>query len=165
MKIPSMLGNFPAPKHNHQHCMATALADAENSCRRQGIRLTSIRRRILAMIWQEHRPIKAYELLDILRQEGMRAAPPTVYRALEFLLQARLIHRIETLNAFIGCPSPHVQHTGQFLICQRCGTVAELEDARIRLAIQSQAEHLGFQIDQHTIEVRGLCAHCASATP
>lgn len=146
--------------HDHDRCMAEALDAAGRVCARRGARLTRLRREVLAILWRDHAPHGAYAILEALRREGRRAAPPTVYRALDFLLAHGLVHRIESRNAFVGCPDPRRPHDGQFLICAECGDTAELSDARIRAAIREGARALGFRVTGETIEIAGLCAHC-----
>ncbi len=152
---------FPPPHHDHGACVAGALAAAEDCCARQGARLTPLRRRVLELVWEGHGPVGAYALLDILKAEGLATAAPTVYRALDFLLDQGLVHRIERLNAFVGCPHPDGGHGGQFLICTQCGLVAEINAAAISQAIADQASRLGFSVTGQTIEVEGLCPSCA----
>ncbi|MDX1710009.1 MAG: transcriptional repressor, partial [Rhodovibrionaceae bacterium] len=118
---------FPAPEHDHRHCVEQALGEAADLCRQRGARLTPIRRRVLELVWASHKAVGAYEILDALRSEHAGAAPPTVYRALDFLIAQGFVHRIESLNAFVGCPHPADRHAGQFLICLDCGAAAELD--------------------------------------
>jgi Fur family zinc uptake transcriptional regulator len=151
---------FPAEGHNHKACLADALRQAEAACQRRGARLTALRRRVLELVWASHAPVKAYDLLDQLRAEHAKAAPPTVYRALDFLVAEGLIHRIESLNAFIGCAGPAHAHQGQFLICRICGAAAELNDPEIAALLKEKAARLGFRIDQPTVELKGLCPRC-----
>jgi len=140
--------------------MGKALAAASALCAQRGARLTPLRRRVLEMVWARHEPVLAYDLLDRLRREKQRAAPPTIYRALEFLLAHGLIHRIESLNAYIGCVDPTVEHASQFLICQQCRTVAELDDPDIGRVVRARAHRAGFHVLQSTVEVAGLCPVC-----
>ena len=151
---------FKHEGHDHDHCVDDALARAERQCERRGVRLTPIRRRVLELIWRRHEPIKAYDLLDMLRAERRSAAPPTVYRALDFLLDEGLIHRIESLNAYVGCGDPDRPHVGQFLICQHCNAVAEMNDADVHQVLADKAGDLGFQVNTQTIEINGLCPTC-----
>lgn len=146
--------------HDHQHCIDSALDEAAGLCARRGVRLTRLRRRVLELVWDSHQPTGAYALLDALRGENRKAAPPTIYRALDFLTAHGLIHRIESLNAYIGCPRPDHPHAGQFLICQSCGTTAELDDPRIMQAVAAGARQAGFQALRQTVEVAGLCPEC-----
>lgn len=152
--------SFPVPDHDHGRCVAHALEAAEAECRRRGARLTDVRRRVLELVWHSHAPVGAYALLETLGREGFCAAPPTVYRALDFLLAHGLIHRIERLNAFAGCTRPGTPHAGQFLLCERCGTAAELDDPAIDAAIAAAAGRLGFTVARQTVEVDGLCPAC-----
>ncbi len=150
--------------HDHVSCVAEALQRAEDICAARGARLTKLRRHVLQLIWESgHAPIGAYELLRRLDKEHASAVPPTVYRALDFLIEQGLVHRIESLNAFVGCASPQEEHVGQFLICQSCGTAAEMNDARIDRAIEKVAAELGFATNGRVIEVRGLCPACRGA--
>lgn len=151
--------------HDHDRCVADALAAAIELCDRRGIRLTPVRRRVLELVWRNHEPVGAYALLDVLREEGWSAAPPTVYRALDFLLDNGLVHRIESLNAFVGCSDPRRPHRGQHLICRRCGSVTEIAAAEIIGAVRRSAAAVGFTVERETIEIAGVCGACARAEP
>jgi len=154
---------FAPPGHDHALCVDDALAAAERQCAARGARLTEQRRRVLELIWKSHAPVGAYTLLDRLREEGVRAQPPTVYRALEFLVENGLIHRIESLNAYIGCAEPTESHVGQFLICTGCHSAAELDDSDISTAIAARAQAVGFSVGRATVEIAGLCPNCRGA--
>ena len=150
----------PPAGHDHDSCVSDAIATAERLCRERGLRFTALRRRVLTLVWDSHKPIGAYDILDKLGGEGKAAAPPTVYRALDFLIEAGLVHRLDSLNAFIGCPDPARSHAGQFLICRGCRTVVELDDPDIDAVVAKKAEHLGFTETHQMLEVQGLCARC-----
>lgn len=156
--------SFKPSGHDHQRCVQHALDVAAELCAAREVRLTALRRRVLEMIWGQHEPILAYELLDRLRTERTGVTPPTVYRALDFLLKNGLIHRIESLNAYVGCGGPWVPHTGQFLICSDCNAVAELDDPEIHELVRRKARGVGFNVDRQTIEVSGLCPDCRERT-
>ncbi len=147
--------------HDHAHCIADALQRAEALCEQRGVRLTAIRRRVLELVWDSHAPIGAYAILDQLKVNDRSAAPPTVYRALEFLLEQGLIHRLESLNAFIGCDHPEDRHISQFLICTTCHQAEEIADQRIVTAASASAGDRGFTLSRLTIEIEGTCARCA----
>jgi len=151
---------FSTVPHDHQNCIDTALDEAAELCARRGVRLTPLRRRVLELIWNGHQAIGAYAILDALREQNDRAAPPTVYRALEFLSAHGLIHRIESLNAYVGCIRPDHDHVGQFLICESCGATAELHDKEIAGAVGRGARRAGFRALRQTVEVAGLCPDC-----
>ena len=153
-------GAFARPGHDHRACVSGALVGAAELCRKRGVRLTGTRQRILELVWAGHRPVGAYELLAALGRDGQPAAPPTVYRALDFLVAQGLVHRIESLNAVVGCPVPGRPHRGQFLICRACGASAEVADRRVERAIRRNAEEAGFSVEQSTVEVLGLCPQC-----
>jgi Fur family transcriptional regulator, zinc uptake regulator len=147
--------------HDHSRCVSHALAEAESICGRQGLRLTALRKRVLELVWQSHKPLGAYDILAVLSEEdGRRAAPPTVYRALDFLLEHGLVHRIASLNAFVGCNRPEHAHQGQFLICRQCHAAIELEQTAISQAIVGAAADVGFSVEGQTVEVVGLCGGC-----
>lgn len=152
---------FSAETHDHQHCIDTALDEAAMLCARRGVKLTTLRRRVLELVWESHQPTGAYAILDALRAEDRKAAPPTVYRALEFLHAHGLVHRIESLNAYIGCVRPDQPHAGQFLICESCGATVELHEGEINEAVDRCASRLGFKALRQTVEVIGLCPDCS----
>ncbi|MCM8857834.1 MAG: transcriptional repressor [Candidatus Thiodiazotropha sp.] len=151
---------FPTADHDHQTCVTHALQEAEDFCLQQGLRLTELRHRVLELIWANHQPVGAYDLLEQLTHEGRKAAPPTIYRSLDFLLENGLIHRITSLNAYVGCNHPGLNHAAQFFICEACGQAAELDDAKIESVIARDAKRLGFTVEKRTVEVAGICAHC-----
>ena len=155
---------FRPKVHNHLECISEAITAADLLCEKEGLTFTPLRRKVLELVWSSHGSITAYELLEGLRETGRKAAPPTVYRALEFLLENGLIHRIESLNAYVGCGDPKRRHGGQFLICQNCKTVAELDDNAIARAVISRADSMGFTVHQQTVEVIGKCAECAAGS-
>ncbi|HET6606820.1 MAG TPA: transcriptional repressor [Rhodopila sp.] len=136
---------------------------ANGICDGRGVRLTDLRRQVLGLILDREAPTGAYDLLDQLRATRHGAAPPTVYRALEFLLEQGLIHKLERLSAFVGCiaDEDHHEHAAQFFICRTCGKVTELEDHELSHALEHAARRLGFTLGKATIEAEGQCASCA----
>jgi len=134
---------------------------AEALCRERGARLTPQRRQVLAIVAGADRPLGAYEILGALRDEVPGAAPPTVYRALDFLVQQGLVHRLETLHAFVGCSHPGQPHVGQSLLDWTCGSVRELEDRAVDRSVQAVAAATGFQAEHPVVEISGRCARCA----
>jgi len=151
---------FPAPEHNHRDCVQHALEMADTICSERGLRLTAIRRRVLQLVWDSHTPVGAYDILAALGNEGKHSAPPTVYRALEFLIEADLVHRLDSLNAYVGCQDPRSSHAGQFLICRGCRSVAELDDSDISHLIDQKATGMGFTAVRQMLEIQGLCPEC-----
>jgi Fur family transcriptional regulator, zinc uptake regulator len=140
------------------------LARAEAACARRGAKLTDTRRDVLRLILESPEPIGAYALLDRLRAHSGTGKPPTVYRALDFLLAQNLIHRVERLNAFVGChDEAEHHHAAQFLICRQCGRVTEMENAPVQAAITAAAADEGFVVAKATVEVDGTCSVCVQA--
>jgi Fur family zinc uptake transcriptional regulator len=154
---------FPAALHDHERCVAAALAVADSVCGERGAKLTELRRRVLELIWTSHAPIGAYQLMELLGRERSRVAPPTVYRALDFLVAQGLVHRIECLNAFVGCRSAATAHRAFFLICRHCGEVGEFEDVEISTTLDRRLSEAGFVPDTERVEVVGTCARCRRA--
>lgn len=149
--------------HDHNHCISDALEAARQLCLGRGVRLTDLRLQVLELIWQNHKPLGAYTLMEMLAKANTRrVAPPTVYRALDFLLEQGLIHRINVLNAFIGCPSPTTKHQSHFLICRACGIAIELNQPELSQQIIGVARDSGFVVEAQSLEVSGLCANCAN---
>lgn len=153
---------FPHAEHDHEHCVAEAIATAIQVCRDRGLRFTRQRRRVLELVWTSHKPVGAYNILEQLNRAGGKVAPPTVYRALDFLIEADLVHRLDSLNAFVGCPDPNNPHTRQFLICRECHSVAELDDAEVDELARQRAAALGFEAIEQTLEIEGICRNCAA---
>jgi Fur family zinc uptake transcriptional regulator len=152
---------FPGPDHDHHRCSTDAMAEAEATCRERGERLTPIRRSVLAALLASHKPLGAYEIIERVAPGGSRLAPITVYRALEFLRENGLVHRIESRNAFIACVHNHaLSDLVVFLICERCGTVGEAASADVAATLASAARAAGFTPGSPVIEIGGVCAHC-----
>ena len=151
------------PKH-HVHDARAFVRAVEKACSERGLRLTPIRARVLGLVAEAGRPVKAYDLLDMERSgQGAGAdAPPTVYRALDFLLANGFIHKLQSVNAFVACHHPDSdQHSVPFLICDRCHNAVELEDEQVVASLDERARALGFVPQAQTLEVHGLCAECA----
>jgi Fur family zinc uptake transcriptional regulator len=155
---------FPAPNHDHDRCANDAIARAEDICTARKQRLTPMRHRVLEALLASHQPLGAYELIDRLAERGERPAPITIYRALDFLREQGLVHRIESRNAFIACVHNH--DSGDpvvFLICERCGAVGEAASAAVADTIKSASRAAGFTPKTPVIEISGICAHCKAA--
>ena len=148
--------------HNHQQCVSNALTTAEQVCLARGVQLTPIRYQVLELIWQSHKAVKAYELLDLIKPLQMAAKPPTIYRALEFLSEQGLIHRVESLNAFIGCRCSNAPHEQLLLICKNCQEVEERTATKVMQALVEEFDEAGFVVHSKAIEIHGLCRQCAS---
>lgn len=147
--------------HDHAHCIAGNLARVEAQCVEAGLQLTPVRRRVLEMLLHQHRALGAYEILDILRDEGLGSQPPVAYRALDFLVRNGFAHKIERLNAFVACAHPGETHDPAFLICRKCDGIAEAQTHTSRGQLGSSAKQAGFQIERAVVEAEGICPNCA----
>jgi Fur family transcriptional regulator, zinc uptake regulator len=156
-------GHTAHTAHRHPASSDAALALADEYCRERGEKLTPIRRKVLELLLNSGRATKAYSLLDEMRQIHPGSAPPTVYRALDFLLAAGLVHRIESINAFTVCHDLTQCQHGMLVVCQQCGSVTELHQPTLREALIAQVEDAGYRLAGEEIELKGLCAACQAA--
>ncbi len=146
--------------HNHAVCVEKALNQAKRVCEKEGERFTDLRRQVFELVWAEHKPIKAYDLLSQLASKRSGVAPATVYRTLDFLQSQGLVHKLESLNAYMGCSHPGKDHEGHFLICERCEEVREVESQSFTQSIAKIEQEHNFKIKQMTVELFGVCGSC-----
>ena len=152
------------PNCRGQHAPAERVALAMSLCSARGAQLTELRRQILELLWESGRPTGAYELIEALKQgESRPVGPPTVYRALEFLMSQGLVSKIESRNAYVPCAHPERRHDCLFFICSNCGASAELEDLRVEQLLAEDAAVLGYRVTRRVVEVEGICASCIAA--
>ena len=149
--------------HDHSHCAGDSLARAEALMAERGARLTPVRKRVLEILLEAHKALGAYDVLQRLAAEGYGNQPPVAYRALDFLVEQGLAHRIQRLNAFTACMHAGEAHAPAFLICDRCATVAEAPVAPIRAALEAAAAEMGFAVERVSLEATGLCPACRVA--
>jgi Fur family transcriptional regulator, zinc uptake regulator len=162
--MPHAAHAFPEPNHDHAQCAADAIAHAEVVCRDRGQRFTPIRRHVLEALLASHRPLGAYDVIEQLAKRGAPPAPITVYRALDFLIEQGLVHRIVSRNAFLACAHNHDERaTVAFLICELCGAVGEIAAASLAQPLIDSASDGGFTPKLTVVEITGTCAHCANA--
>ena len=153
----------PFQPHDHAHCAADVLADAEAHVAKSGGRLTPVRRRALEILLEQHRAMGAYDVLERLATDGFGNQPPVAYRALDFLVEHGLAHRITAKNAFAACMHPGHSHAAVFLICKGCDLLAEADAAPIHAAISEAGQRSGFAVEQTVVEAIGLCESCRAA--
>lgn len=149
--------------HDHAACADHVMDLAERRLAEQGLRLTPVRRRTLEILLESHHALGAYDVLDRLAEAGFGRQPPVAYRALEFLEDQGLAHRIRRLNAFTACMHPGEAHAPAFLICRTCHAVAEAPGAAVAEALTGAAGAMGFTVERTTVEALGLCPACAPA--
>lgn len=149
--------------HDHAACASDALTRAEALVTARGLRLTPVRKRVLQILLEAHQALGAYDVLNRLVAEGFGNQPPVAYRALDFLEEQGLAHRIRRLNAFAACMHPGEAHAPVFLICSGCNAVAEAAGASVGAALGQAAQELGFTVERATVEALGRCPACVVA--
>ena len=163
-KLPARSRAWTDPDCLGRHSARERVALAVSICEGRGVQLTEQRRRVLELLWASGRPTGAYELIEAVKLRDSRpVAPPTVYRALHFLMAQGLVSRIESLNAYVPCVHPERDHDCLFFICSGCQASVELEDPRIGGLLAEDAAVLGFVATRRMVEVQGTCAECAEA--
>ena len=152
---------FPEHDHNHGSCETVLLDRASQVFETKGMKLTDLRRRVLEEIAASHEALGAYDILERLSAKGPRLAPISVYRAIDALHSAGLVHRLESRNAFFACHTAHAPERDQVILaCERCGRVAEIAGEQVFTALQAVVEKAQFQVRRTVTEVSGTCATC-----
>lgn len=146
--------------HHHVHDAEAYVRTVRQACLDRQLRLTPIRGQVLQLLAEHGKPVKAYDLLEMMRSRVGSNAPPTVYRALDFLLENGFIHKLSSINAYVACHHPNVSHSVPFLICDHCQNAIELEDDSIAGRLIEKAGALGFRTRAQVLEVHGLCRDC-----
>ena len=146
--------------HDH-HNVEIRLAEAESLCAALGARLTPLRKEVLELILNASGPMGAYDLLAKIKSDSDRpAAPPTVYRTLDFLLEKGLIHRLTSINAYIPCCHPREGHQAAFLICTTCKNVTEASAQGLLTQLDALAASDHCTAQHSIIEISGICQQC-----
>ena len=159
---PSLQHPLPGDNAHFQGVSASnagkALAESEALCRAKGVRLTPIRRRVLEVLLGAPKPLGAYDLADVLASQGRRMAPITVYRALDFLIEQGLAHRLASRNAYIASTGGH--RIPAFLICEGCGEATEITCPDVADTVRKVLTEQGYQPLSRALEITGRCLHC-----
>lgn len=171
---------FPKHDHDHNDCTANLMNFADRFCQHAGLRLTKLRRTVLQQIAASHKSIGAYQILDNLAEEGQKLAPISVYRSLDFLQEAGLIHRLESTNSYFACQRNFDEDIdadlGQtlnkccdveplvFLICDECGTIGEVDGSSLQALIETIAKPADFEVERSQLEIKGLCSLCQTSS-
>ncbi len=145
---------------SRKNCIRNAMSEAERICEGKGLRFTDLRRKVLEMIWASDKPTKAYGILDKLKDMDYSAKPPTVYRTLDFLMEQGFVHKLESLNAYVGCSHPGKHEGCYFLICSECHEVREYCDQVIHDAVVETTGKNQFSLHHTTLEINGKCSGC-----
>jgi Fur family zinc uptake transcriptional regulator len=144
----------------HQNCVDNALEQAQLVCDDNDSRFTTLRKRVLELVWARHEPVKAYDLLSELQKEDKAAKPSTVYRTLDFLLDLGLVHKIHRQNAYVGCVDPKEERPCFFLVCDKCHKVTEKHDEEYYKLIKNILKRHQFKLHDTSFEIEGLCNNC-----
>ena len=149
--------------HDHKHCATSVLHHADQLKAEKGLRMTPVRRATLEILLSEQKALGAYDVLKKLAEQGFGNQPPVAYRALEFLVENGLAHKVRRLNAFAACTRPETNHRPVFLICSECDAVAEAPFEGVQSALTEIALSEGFQIERANVEILGVCPVCQEA--
>lgn len=159
---------FPHADHDHAKCQNRMMQFAEQHCSQHGLRLTRLRRDVLGVVAARHKAVGAYQILEVLAERGETVSPISVYRCLEFLQEAGLIHKLESTNAYFACQ--HILSTDAsrdcssgcvvLLHCQTCGAVGEMDGSALGGLVTEIAESGEFQVQSTQVEIAGLCQLC-----
>lgn len=171
---------FPQHDHDHSDCTANLMKFADRYCQQNGLRLTKLRRMVLEQVAANHKAIGAYQILDNLQAEGHKLAPISVYRSLDFLQEAGLIHRLESTNSYFACQRNFDEGDREneeqlfkrcskvdplvFLICEDCGTIGEVEESSLVNLINSVASANHFDVERSQLEIKGTCTSCQNSS-
>lgn len=146
---------------NHNVCVNDALEKANMICEQKKIRLTDLRLKVLKMIWNGgHKPVKAYDIIDNLKDGNKSCKPPTVYRTLDFLIENGLVHKLNSVNAYVGCCEPLHETQCYFIICNKCGEINEYFNKNIFDEINQSLKENKFISKNTILEIEGLCELC-----
>lgn len=152
---------FLPHEHNHGLCIERALSRARAVCEERGVRFTELRERVFREIASSHKPLGAYDIIDRLAVDSKRLAPISVYRIIEVLEAAGLVHRLESKNAYFACHSDHDHAAASLvLLCVACGRVAETDAPGARDAIACVTQNSNFQVADAVLEIKGRCGDC-----
>ena len=146
---------------NHKISIDEALKKAEIICNKKGVKLTKLRQKVLTLILKNHGYVKAYDLLNDLKKNDASAKPPTVYRSLDFLMEHGFIHKIQSLNAFVGCSHPDEHEDCYFLICKECKNIEECCSNTVKKVLTSTSGKNNFSPNQVTLEITGISQDCS----
>ena len=146
---------------NHKISIDEGLKKAEIICNKKGVKLTKLRQKVLTLILKNHGYVKAYDLLNDLKKNYASAKPPTVYRSLDFLMEHGFIHKIQSLNAFVGCSHPDEHEDCYFLICKECKNIEECCSNKVKKVLTSTSGRNNFLPNQVTLEITGICQDCS----
>lgn len=157
-------GLFPPHEHDHRACIDHAIARARRICAQTGVKLTPLREDVLRVLLSSHQALGAYDIIERLNHQGRRLAPISVYRIIDVLADARLVHRLESKNAFFACLAQHKNEKSVVvLVCEHCHSVAEAEAPEAWRIINNMTQASDFQVSETVLEIQGTCSNCRHA--
>ena len=145
--------------HNHELCFESALKDFKQHFIEKELKLTPLRLKVFQLLLKDHRPLGAYQILDLLRKDGFSSTPPIAYRVLDFLIEHGFVHKIKKMNSFVACSHPGNSHSPTFMICRKCEKVAEINEKESGLNFNKETSS-EFKIEEAIIELIGICKNC-----
>ena len=148
-------------KHDHALCSTTSMKAFKKHCFENKLQCTPLRLKVLEFLLKDHRPLGAYDILELLRDAGLSSKPPIAYRVLDFLIEQGFVHKIQGLNSFVACAYPGHNHSPAFMICRKCDKVAEVEEKQSGIDLE-KASYIDFKIEEAFIEIKGVCNSCNS---
>jgi Fur family zinc uptake transcriptional regulator len=152
---------FPRPGHDHGPCVDKAIARARQVCASKDIRLTALREAVLRVLTSSHKALGAYEIIEQMNAQGRRLAPISVYRIIDILVEAGLVHRLESKNAYFACMSRHDENASiVILLCEGCNRVAEADASAAWNVLKSITQDCEFSISATVLEIQGQCCDC-----
>ncbi len=150
-------------KHNHLECSKKTIKNAEEICLKFSLNLTPIRKKVLEIISANHKPSRAYDLLAKLKEAGFSDKPPTIYRALDFLIENKIVHKLSTINAYVACYGEESEEISCFLICEKCHEIEEFQDESLNKLLINIGKKRGIEIKNLNLEINFTCEECKNS--
>ena len=147
--------------NNSNLLIEQSIQAADSLCSQSNARFTDMRKTVFRLILEHNAPIKAYELLERLKIYKSSVQPPTVYRAINFLMELGLVHKLSSLNAYFACSHPHKRHNCFFLLCKECGLIQESCNSPLLESLRATAKKNKFLAEFFSVEIKGLCSNCS----
>jgi Fur family transcriptional regulator, zinc uptake regulator len=131
--------------------------------KKSDIKITPLRQDVLSILSANKNPMSAYDLLNKLKKIRPSAEPPTVYRVLDFLAKAKIVHRIESQKTYVCCSQQahdETQHEAILFFCKKCAKSFEYEGKEVLRSLKQFSVKNKLEIDGAPIEIRGICKEC-----
>ena len=152
--------NSVKKNHDHRKCSKKVIQNAEETCLKFSLNFTPIRKKVLEIISSNHKPSRAYDLLEKLRDDGFCDKPPTIYRALDFLIENKIVHKLNTINAYVACFDEESEEISCFLICEMCQEIEEFHNKNLNKVLTNIGKKRGIEIKNLNLEIGFKCQEC-----